>query len=135
MLAPQRSEQDGEESNSCAGARVAMVAVHGRVRTWYAGPALVSSGAGVWPNLQACTLEQNDSHFCRGLVRIKDEVLSNGSFVVKDGTNTRFWDDMWIGDKLLKDTYPSLYHIARGKHVTVSKVLSSKPLTFISGGL
>jgi hypothetical protein len=61
-------------------------------------------------------------------MRIKDEVLSNGSFIIKDGTNTRFWDDSWIGDKPLKDTYPSLYHIARDKHVTVSKVLSSTPL-------
>jgi hypothetical protein len=70
----------------------------------------------------------NDSHFWRGLMRIKDKVLSNSSFIIKDGTNTRFCDDMWIGDKPLKDTYPSLYHIARDKHVTVSKVLSSRPL-------
>jgi hypothetical protein len=70
----------------------------------------------------------NDSHFWRGLLRIKYENLSNRSFVIKDGTKTRFWDDTWIGDKPLKDTYPSLYHIARDKHVTVSKVLSSRPL-------
>jgi hypothetical protein len=38
-------------------------------------------------------------------MRIKDDVLSNSSFVIKDGTNTRFWDDTWIGDKPLKDTY------------------------------
>jgi hypothetical protein len=68
-------------------------------------------------------------------MRIKDEVLSNSSFVIKDGTNTRFWDDTWIGDKSLKDTYPSLYHIARDKHVTVSRVLSLGPLIFLSGGL
>jgi hypothetical protein len=61
-------------------------------------------------------------------MRIKDEVLYNGFFVIKDGTNTRFWDDTWIGDKPLKDTYPSLYLITRDKHVSVSKVLSSKPL-------
>jgi hypothetical protein len=61
-------------------------------------------------------------------MRIKDEVLSNGYFVINDGTNTRFWDDTWIGDKPLKDTYPSLYHTARDKHVTVSKILSSRLL-------
>jgi hypothetical protein len=70
----------------------------------------------------------NDPHFWRGLMRIKDEVLSKGSFVIKDGTNTRFWDDMRIGDKPLKVTYPSLYHISRDRHVTVSKVMSSRPL-------
>jgi hypothetical protein len=59
-------------------------------------------------------------------MRIKDEVQSKGSFVIIDGTSTRFWDDTWIGDKKLKDTYPSLYHIARDMHVTVSKVMSSR---------
>jgi hypothetical protein len=39
----------------------------------------------------------------------------------------------WIVDKPLKDTYPSLYHIERGKHVTVSKVLSSRPLNISFG--
>jgi hypothetical protein len=29
---------------------------------------------------------------------------------------------------LLKVTYSSLYHIARDRHVTVSKVMSSRPL-------
>jgi hypothetical protein len=78
--------------------------------------------------LKQVSSKPNDSHFWRGLMRIKDEVLSNDSFVIKIGTNTRFWDDTWIGDKPLKDTYPSLYHIAQDKHVTVSKVLSSRPL-------
>jgi hypothetical protein len=60
-------------------------------------------------------------------MRIKDEVLSKGSFIIKDGTSTRFWDDTWIGDKPLKDTYPALYNIARDRQATVSKVMSSRP--------
>jgi hypothetical protein len=31
-----------------------------------------------------------DSHFWRGLMKIKDEVLQLGSFSVKDGEKTRF---------------------------------------------
>jgi hypothetical protein len=31
-------------------------------------------------------------------MHIKDEVLSKGTFEVKDGTNTRFWEDTWVGD-------------------------------------
>jgi hypothetical protein len=31
-----------------------------------------------------------DSHFWRGLMHIKDEVLSLGGFVIKDGTKVRF---------------------------------------------
>jgi hypothetical protein len=61
-------------------------------------------------------------------MHIKDEVLAKGFFIIKDGTNTRFWDDTRIGDKSLKDTYPALYHIARDRHITVSKVMSSRPL-------
>jgi hypothetical protein len=32
----------------------------------------------------------NDSHFWSGLMRIKDEILSKGSFIIKDGTSKRF---------------------------------------------
>jgi len=42
-------------------------------------------------------------------MRIKDEVLANGSFDVKNGTKTRFWEDIWVGVKPLKVKYPSLY--------------------------
>jgi hypothetical protein len=68
-------------------------------------------------------------------MHIKDEVFAKGSFIIKDGTNTRFWDHTWISDKPLKDTYPTLYHIARDRHVTVSKVISCRPLIYRSGGL
>jgi hypothetical protein len=61
-------------------------------------------------------------------MHIKEEVLSKGSFIINDGTNTRFWEDTWLGDKPLKDTYPSLYHITWDRKVTVSKVMSSVPL-------
>jgi hypothetical protein len=81
---------------------------------------------------QVSSKPNDDSHFWRGLMRIKDEVLSKGSFVIKEGTNTRFWDDMWIGDKPVKVTYPSLYHKVWDRHVTVSKVMSSRPLNISS---
>jgi hypothetical protein len=69
-----------------------------------------------------------DSHFCRGLMHIKDEVLSLGSFVIKDGTNVRFWDDTWIRDKPLKIQYPNLYNIAREPHATIAKIMATSPL-------
>lgn len=58
-------------------------------------------------------------------MRIKEEVLSNGSFIIKDGTDTRFWEDTWVGDKPLKVRYPNLYNIVRDPHATVSKVMGS----------
>jgi hypothetical protein len=69
-----------------------------------------------------------DSHFWRGLMHIKDEVLSKGSFDIKDGTNVRFWDDIWIRDKPLKTQYPNLYNIARDPHDTISKIMATSPI-------
>jgi len=69
-----------------------------------------------------------DSHFWRGLMKIKDEVFSNGSFVIKDGSQTRFWDDTWVGVLPFKVRYPSLYNIVRDPHATVAKILATRPL-------
>ena len=69
-----------------------------------------------------------DSHFWRGMGKIKDEVLSNGSFVIKDGCQTRFWDDIWVGDLPFKVKYPSIYNIARDPHASVAHVMASRPL-------
>jgi hypothetical protein len=59
------------------------------------------------------------------LMHIKNEVLSLGSFVIKDGTNVRFWDDTWIREKPLKIQYPNLYNIAREPHATISKIMAT----------
>jgi hypothetical protein len=61
-------------------------------------------------------------------MHIKDEVLCLGSFVIKDGTNVRFWDDTWIIDKSLKIQYPNSYNIAREPHATISKIMATSPL-------
>jgi hypothetical protein len=61
-------------------------------------------------------------------MHIKDEMLSKGTFELKDGTNTRFWEDTWLVDQPLKVKYPNLYNIVRDPHATVSKVLATSPL-------
>lgn len=56
-------------------------------------------------------VKPNDSHFCRGLMKVKDETLSCGFFDVKDGTQTRFWEDSWVDNMPFKETFISvLYH-------------------------
>jgi hypothetical protein len=45
---------------------------------------------------------------------------------LKDGTQTRFWEDTWMGNQPLKSKYPSLF---RRKQDTVATILSSVPLT------
>ena len=61
-------------------------------------------------------------------MKIKDEVFANGSFNIKDGSKTRFWDDVWEGQVPFKDKYPSLYKVVRDRHATVAKVLATRPL-------
>ena len=61
-------------------------------------------------------------------MKIKDEVLTNGTFLIKDGSATRFWEDTWVGNMSFKDRYPSLYNIVRDPHATVAKVMASQPL-------
>src|SRR6185437_1104605 len=69
-----------------------------------------------------------DSHFWRGLMKIKDEVFANGSFNIKDGAKTRFWDYVWEGQVPFKAKYPSLFTVVRDPHATVAKVLATRPL-------
>jgi hypothetical protein len=67
--------------------------------------------------------------FWRGLMRIKDEVLTNGSFIIRDGSTTRFWEDKWAGSVSLRERYPSLFNIVRDPHALVAnKILATHPL-------
>ena len=59
---------------------------------------------------------------------IKDEVLASGSFDIKDGSNARFWDDIWVGTLPFRARYPSLYNIVRDPHAIVAKVMATQPL-------
>ena len=61
------------------------------------------------PQVQA---KPNYSHFLRGLMMIKEEVLACGSFEIKDGKQMRFWEDTWVGQRPFKDQYPTIYNIA-----------------------
>jgi hypothetical protein len=38
-----------------------------------------------------------DSPFSRGLMKVKEDFLSRGSFTVGNGEGTRFWEDVWLG--------------------------------------
>ena len=67
-------------------------------------------------------------------MKIKDEVLANGSFIIKDGCQTRFWDDTWAGDLSFKVKYPLIYNIARDPHASVAHVMASRPFNIFSGG-
>ena len=71
--------------------------------------------------------------FWAGLMDVKDLLFQNGRFKVNSGTQTRFWEDIWLGQEPLVDRFPTLYNIVRRKNDTVANVLSMPLLTFLLG--
>ena len=55
-------------------------------------------------------------------------VLRLGRFNLGDGSQVRFWKDVWLSAQALKDYFPNVYNIVRKKSVTVKDVLSLAPL-------
>ena len=56
-----------------------------------------------------------DSHFWASLMKVKRDFLRFGTFIIKDGSQVRFWEDIWLGNRSLRDQYPQLYNIVRKK--------------------
>jgi hypothetical protein len=67
-----------------------------------------------------------DSHFWRGLMNIKELILSCGSFKIRDETQIRFWEDTWVGNNPFKHQFPTIFSITHDPHATVSRVMSDE---------
>ena len=67
--------------------------------------------------------KSGDSHFWASLMKVKRDFLRFGNFVIKDGSQVRFWEDIWLGNSPLREQYPELYNIVRKKQDTVAEVL------------
>jgi hypothetical protein len=61
-------------------------------------------------------------------MRIKNDFFTKGYFKIGNGTSTRFWEDIWLGESSLASQYPSLYNIVNHKNVLVAHVLAHVPL-------
>jgi hypothetical protein len=72
--------------------------------------------------------KSGDSHFWAGLMKVKHDFLRFGTFTIRNGSQVRFWEDIWLGTSTLCDQYPCLYHIAIYKHVSVAYVFNTLPL-------
>ena len=66
-------------------------------------------------------------------MEIKEQFFQRGKFQINNGEQTRFWEDLWLGNKPLMQQYPSLYNIVRRKHQTVASVLGTIPLNIHLG--
>ena len=74
-------------------------------------------------SLSQVQAKSSDSPFWKGLMRVKDELVSRGVLNVGDGSNTRFWEDTWLGGTPLSTQYPTLYNIVQRRNVSVQSVL------------
>ena len=59
--------------------------------------------------------KSGDSHFWASLMKVKANFLKFGIFIIKDGSQIRFWEDAWLGNRSLHEQYPQLYNIVRKK--------------------
>jgi hypothetical protein len=68
--------------------------------------------------------------FLVGLNESKANLFSLGSFLIKDGSQVRFWEDTWLDGTSLRDQYPSLFNIVRHKSITIAEAMSAFPPIF-----
>jgi hypothetical protein len=47
------------------------------------------------------TFETYHSPFWKGIMKVKEEFFSRGSFILLNGESVRFWEDTWLGDRPL----------------------------------
>jgi hypothetical protein len=74
--------------------------------------------------LSQIKIKLGELHFWKGLLRSKEDFLGCGTFKIKDGSQTRFWEDIWVGSESLKEQFPNLYNIVYYPHVTVANIMN-----------
>ena len=78
--------------------------------------------------LSQVKIKHGDSHFRKGLLKSREVFLGCGTFKIKDGSQTKFWEDIWVGSKPLKEQFPNLYNVVYYPHITVANVMNQVPL-------
>jgi hypothetical protein len=85
--------------------------------------------------LSQVRIKQNDSHFWRGLLNVKDEFLSCVSFNMKDGSQIRFWRMHGV-DRDLSGIFTPTYTMYAMNHIIQwLKLWETRLITFLSGVL
>ncbi|WVZ53298.1 hypothetical protein U9M48_004264 [Paspalum notatum var. saurae] len=69
--------------------------------------------------------KNGDSYFWACLMKVKHDFLRFETFLIKNGSQVKFWEDRWLGQSTLREQYPCLYNIARYKQATVAVVLGT----------
>jgi hypothetical protein len=93
---------------------------------------------GVWQNLlrrkyivskaiSRVISRPEDSHFWASFMATKKYFFPYGSFSIRDGSEIRFWEDIWLGTTTLQEHYHALYNIVCHKSDTLQKVMETSP--------
>ena len=70
------------------------------------------------------TATQGGSHFWQSLHKIKHWFKLGAKHSPRNGARTAFWLDWWLGDRPLKDTFPSLFAICNNPSISVATVFA-----------
>ena len=61
-------------------------------------------------------------------MKVKRDFLRFDRFNLGNGSQVRFWEDVWMDARALNDCFSNIYNIVRKKSTTVKTVLSLRPL-------
>jgi hypothetical protein len=75
--------------------------------------------------LISVTQKQDDSHFWKKILGLRDMFCSHCKIIVGNDRKTSFWKNSWTGDYPLANKCPCLFDLAYDKDISVNKVLSS----------
>lgn len=62
-----------------------------------------------------------DSQFWTSILEVKEIFYKFCKKKLGDGKNTRFWEYVWVDEKLLKHAYPRLYFLTFDHNITVAQ--------------
>jgi hypothetical protein len=66
------------------------------------------------------------SQFWSGLIEVKHILYSCCERILGDGCKTRFWEDVWVGEKPMCVVFPRLYNLTCTHEITVAKVFAQE---------
>lgn len=83
-----------------------------------------------WKSLSSLRVNQGAPRF----MKVKSTFLCFDTFEVNDGSQTCFWEDIWIVGKPLKVQYPILHNVARNRDAQVANVMGTIPEHWVPEG-
>jgi hypothetical protein len=69
--------------------------------------------------VSCCYYKPSQSHFWEGLLKVKEFFFCFCRKNIGNSKMTRFWEDLWIGNKPLNVKFARLYNIAVDNNVLV----------------